>query len=154
MELCPMLHASLDGRSIWGRMDTCTYMGVFLCCLPEIITTLLISYTPIYKKKFKFKKSNHKSAISPPKERWPASESWKWLRSHNLVWSDLMQSIEHIFWRCKTWLFSSEKAKVIWTHHDQCPSSEQYLRDLHLCGFLNWHLPKNGLFLGGMSWNT
>ena len=55
-----------------------------------------------------------------------------------------MQSLhgEHIFWRCKTWLLSSGKAKVIWTHHDQCPSSEQYLRDLHLSCFLHWHFAK------------
>ena len=30
-----------------GRMDTCVCMAESLCCPPEIITTLLISYTPI-----------------------------------------------------------------------------------------------------------
>ena len=29
----------------WGRMDTC--MAESLCYLPETITTLIISYTPI-----------------------------------------------------------------------------------------------------------
>ena len=55
-----------------------------------------------------------------------------------------MQSLyaEHIFWRCKTWLLSSGKAKVIWTQHDQVPSSKQYLWDLHLCCFLHWHFAK------------
>ena len=44
---------SLDGRGVWRRMDTCYIsMAEFLCCSPETITTLLISYPPIkvYKK--------------------------------------------------------------------------------------------------------
>ena len=47
-----MLCGSLDGRGVWGRMDTCICMAESLCCLPEIIT-LLISYTPIQNKKLK-----------------------------------------------------------------------------------------------------
>ena len=39
-----------------GRMDTCVCMAESLCCPPEIITTLLISYTPTQNKKFKKKK--------------------------------------------------------------------------------------------------
>ena len=35
-----------------GAMDTCVCMAESLCCPPETITTLLISYTPIYKKNF------------------------------------------------------------------------------------------------------
>ena len=35
------------GEGVWGRMDTCICMAESLCCLPETITTLLISYTPI-----------------------------------------------------------------------------------------------------------
>ena len=27
MELCSMLCGSLDGRGVWGRMDTCMYMS-------------------------------------------------------------------------------------------------------------------------------
>ena len=42
MELYSVLCASLDGREIWGRMDTCICMAESLCCLPET-TTLLIS---------------------------------------------------------------------------------------------------------------
>ena len=29
-ELCSMLCGSLDGREIWGRMDTCTWIHVWL----------------------------------------------------------------------------------------------------------------------------
>ena len=64
MELCSMLCASLDGRRIWGRMDTCIPIADFLHCSPETITTLLIVYTPIQNKKFrvwgkKKEKQNH-----------------------------------------------------------------------------------------------
>ena len=38
---------SLDGRGVWGRMDTCMCMVELLCCAPETITTLLTGYTPI-----------------------------------------------------------------------------------------------------------
>ena len=49
-----MLRGSLDGKEVWGRMDTCVCMaepgqlyGQPVCCPPETITTLLIGYTPI-----------------------------------------------------------------------------------------------------------
>ena len=51
MELCSMLCGRLDGRRVWGRMDTCTCMAESLCCSPETITTLLIGCTPIQNKK-------------------------------------------------------------------------------------------------------
>ena len=35
------------GREFKGRMDTCTCVAESLCCSPETITTLLISYIPI-----------------------------------------------------------------------------------------------------------
>ena len=43
----------LDGRGVWERMDTCICicMAESLCCLSETIRTLLIGYTPIYKRK-------------------------------------------------------------------------------------------------------
>ena len=47
MELCSMLCGSLNGRGVWGRMNTCIHMVESLCCSPETITTLLIGYTPI-----------------------------------------------------------------------------------------------------------
>ena len=36
-----------------GRMDTGIYMAEALCCSPETITTLLISFIPIQSKMFK-----------------------------------------------------------------------------------------------------
>ena len=50
--LCSMLCGRLDGKGAWGRMDTCICMAESLCCPPETITTLLISYTPVENKKF------------------------------------------------------------------------------------------------------
>ena len=52
-ELCLMLFDSLDGRRVWGRMDTCICISESLFCLPETITTLLINLTPIQNKNFK-----------------------------------------------------------------------------------------------------
>ena len=53
MELCPMLCGSLDGRGVWGRMDTCVCTAESLHCSPETITTLLIGYAPKWNKSFK-----------------------------------------------------------------------------------------------------
>ena len=47
MELYSMFCASLDGRGIWGRMDTRICMADSLHYAPKTITTLLIGYTPI-----------------------------------------------------------------------------------------------------------
>ena len=55
-ELGSMLCASLDGRGVWGRMDTCICMAESLHCSHETITTLLTGYTPIQSKKLKKKK--------------------------------------------------------------------------------------------------
>ena len=52
-ELCSMLCGSLDGRGVWGRMDTCVCMAESLCCASEAVTTLLIGYIPIQNKKLK-----------------------------------------------------------------------------------------------------
>ena len=52
-ELCSMSCGSLDGRGVWGRMDTCVCVAESLCCPPKSIITLLIGYTPIQKKKNK-----------------------------------------------------------------------------------------------------
>ena len=46
----------LAGRGVWGRMDTHICMAESLCCLPETITALLISYIPIENKKLKINK--------------------------------------------------------------------------------------------------
>ena len=53
MELCSMFCASLDGRGVWGRMDTCICMAESLLCSPETTTALLIGYTPVQNEKFK-----------------------------------------------------------------------------------------------------
>ena len=42
MGLCSMFRGILDGRGVWGRMDTCMCMTESLCCPPETITALLI----------------------------------------------------------------------------------------------------------------
>ena len=39
--------AAWMGGKFGGRMDTCICMAESLCCPPENITALLISYTPI-----------------------------------------------------------------------------------------------------------
>ena len=40
-ELCSMSCGSLDGRGVWGRMDTCLCMAESLCCSFETVTMLL-----------------------------------------------------------------------------------------------------------------
>ena len=54
-EPCSVLCGSLEGRGVWGRMDTCrcteTETSLKTCSSPETITTALISYTPIQNKR-------------------------------------------------------------------------------------------------------
>ena len=57
MELYSVLHATLDGK-VWGRIGTCVCMAESLCCSPDTTTTLLIGYTPMQNKMFKFEKKN------------------------------------------------------------------------------------------------
>ena len=54
-ELCSMLCGSLDGKEVWGRMDTCIYMAESLFYSPETFTTLLIGYTAIQNKNLKIR---------------------------------------------------------------------------------------------------
>ena len=56
MELFLMLCGSLDGRGVWGKMDTCICMAESLHCSHETITILLINYAQTQNKKFKNKK--------------------------------------------------------------------------------------------------
>ena len=58
--LCSVICGSLGGRGTWGRMDTWICMVEGLCCPPETITTLLISYIPIQNQKLLFKKEKKK----------------------------------------------------------------------------------------------
>ena len=53
---CLMLCGSLDGRGVWGRMDTCMCMAEFLCYSSDNIAELLISYAKIQNKKFNSEK--------------------------------------------------------------------------------------------------
>ena len=50
MKLYSILCGSLDGKGVWGRMDTCICMAKSLLRSPETITILLIGYTQIQKK--------------------------------------------------------------------------------------------------------
>ena len=58
-----MFCASLDGRRVWGRMDTCVWMAESLHCSPETTTTLIVCYILIQNKKFKVKKKNETEAF-------------------------------------------------------------------------------------------
>ena len=59
LELYSVLYcASLDGRGVWRRMDTCLYMAENLHRSPKTITTLWTRYTSIQNKKLKRKKSS------------------------------------------------------------------------------------------------
>ena len=51
-----MLSGSLDGRGVWGGMDTCICMAESLCCPPETITTLYSNACTPVQNKFKVKK--------------------------------------------------------------------------------------------------
>ena len=61
--------------SHWGRMDTYICIAEFLCCSPETITTLLISYIPIQNKTLK-KKKKVLRMIQEPQKR---TRLLKWL---------------------------------------------------------------------------
>ena len=43
-----MLCGSLDGREVWGRMDTWICMAESLCCPPKTITAWLIIYLLLF----------------------------------------------------------------------------------------------------------
>ena len=58
-----MLCGSLDGGTVWGRMDTYMCMAESLCCPPETITILLTGYTPIQNKKFRRRKKELQTTL-------------------------------------------------------------------------------------------
>ena len=80
-ELCSMLFGSLDGRGVWGKMDTCMWMAESLCCSPETLPASLINYDPTQNKMF-FKK-----------------EKKKWLE---IILLNIIRSIEEVLcvWHC------------------------------------------------------
>ena len=60
-----MLCASLDGRGVWGRLDTCIRVAEALVCSPETTTTLLIECTPRQSKTLKLQKKNPLKIMYP-----------------------------------------------------------------------------------------
>ena len=44
MELYSVLRGSLDGRGVWGRMDTCICLAESFRCSLETITTLFVNW--------------------------------------------------------------------------------------------------------------
>lgn len=60
MELCLMLCGTLDGRGVWGRLDTWIYRAGVPPLLPETIMMFLIGYTPIQTKCLKVTKQKNK----------------------------------------------------------------------------------------------
>ena len=58
-----LFYASLGGRGVRGRMDTCIRVAESLPCSPETSTPLLISYTPRQSKKI-FKSMVHYRGLS------------------------------------------------------------------------------------------
>ena len=87
-ELCSMLWGSLDGREVWGRMDTCICVAESLHHSPETITLLLIGYTLIQNKKLKIK--TRQNAITM--KRIIEKEQWEH-RLGNIIWSNLGRSV-------------------------------------------------------------
>ena len=102
-EHCLMLCGSLDGRRMWGRMDTCVCTAESLCCSPKTIATLLTGYTPIQNKKLKNKYTLKKKAN---RNRVFADVSWgsRWGQT-GLQWA--LNSMPDVFVRrgkdAETW---------------------------------------------------
>ena len=64
-EVCLMLCGSLDGRGVWGRMDTCICMADSLHCSSETITMLSILNWLYPKTKQKIKKKKDEKRFLP-----------------------------------------------------------------------------------------
>ena len=99
-DLYSVLCDSLDGRGVWGRMDTCIYMAESLCCPPETITTLLISY-----EKWKWKSLSHVPFFAIPwtirSMEFPRPEYWRAYRSllqGIFLAQELNQGLLHCRW--------------------------------------------------------
>ena len=138
MELCSMLCDSLDGREVWGRMDTCICSAESLHCSPETITTLFSSYTPIQNvsgvKKINLKK--HKYVISPGQSS-PKQISRGYMRSAHT--SDIRS------WRCQhrksSWAFPVGNCEVC--RDNGCGKPQFFLFFFNIY----WAAP-------GLSWGT
>ena len=72
-----MLLATCMGGGFWGRMDPCICLAESLCCTPEIITTLLVSYTQYKIKSFKRSLKNFCCAEDETPILWPPdAKNW------------------------------------------------------------------------------
>ena len=69
MELCSIVCGGLDGREVWGRMDTCICLIESLCCPYETIIALLTGYTPVQNKKLKKKQNKTSLTYITPEEK-------------------------------------------------------------------------------------
>ena len=66
-----MLHGSLDGRGVWGRIDMCICVAETLSIHLKLSQhRLLIGFTPVQNKKLKKKLS--RLSISLESYRWPS----------------------------------------------------------------------------------
>ena len=77
MELSSKLCGSLDGKGVEGRMDTCICMAESLCCPPEIITALFISYAPIQASLAAQRLKYLLQCGRPGFDRWVGKISWR-----------------------------------------------------------------------------
>ena len=101
-----VLCASLDGRRVWGRVDTCLCVAESPCCSPETTTALLIGYAPIQNKKFKvFKKQQQEKVTKGAMWRGGINQKvgisiynliyTKWIINKDLLYREI-QSISYI----------------------------------------------------------
>ena len=88
-----MLCGSLDGRGVWGRMDTNVCVVEALWGPPETIATLLISYTPIQNKKLKIKRNQLTSGPS-----WIENKNTCFLFSSPCAVARPQEGLINIYW--------------------------------------------------------
>ena len=126
MELCSMLCASLGGKGLWWRLDTCVSMVESLPCLPETTTTLLIGYTPIQnvfgvKKKIRFKKRERKK--NNPNPHWFMGRG-KQFTGWSGTWKEQNSKIrdQEMWWQRKT---SVDSSLNVWRYYVPCLCSLQ-----------------------------
>ena len=92
-ELCSMLCGSLDGRELWGRMDTCIWMAESLHCLPETIRTFFIAILQYKIKSFLkwYLHPNVHSSTIYSNQGWDDLGKWHW-NMYNIIYEMSRQS--------------------------------------------------------------
>ena len=58
-----VLCGNIDGRRVWGRVDTCLCMGESLHCSSETVTIFLIGYPQAKNKRSNYRKQNCASSV-------------------------------------------------------------------------------------------